>query len=361
MASIIKRGSVFEVAIRKRGFPAQSKRFTTKREAAAWAATIESEMVRGAFIDRSQAERTTLKQLVERYIVEVVPNHRGADAEVQHLKAVLNSPAACRSVATLTGADFAKYRDDRLQGRGCRKVKAATVVRELQIVKRMINTARREWDIGLPENPIDNVRFPRVSNARTRRFHIGEEQYLLASLELGERADDGTLGSGVRNPWVRPMVLLAIETAMRRGELLSLRWKNVDLDRRVAHLPLTKNGESRDVPLSSKAAAILDALPRSIGGQVFPITADALKKCWQRAMKRAIASYVSDRNVAEITADPDFLRNFRFHDLRHEATTRLAERVTNPLELARITGHKDLKMLLRYYNATAEELAKKLG
>lgn len=265
MASIIKRGPMFEAAIRKRGYPAQSKRFDSRREAAAWAATIESEMVRGVFVNRSNAERTTLKQLVERFIAEVVPNHRGADAEAQHLRAILNSTLAHRIVATLTGADFAKYRDDRLHGNGCRRIKPATLVREIQIVKRIFDTARREWGIGLPENPVDNVRMPRVSNARSRRLKLGEEKYLLLALELGERRDDGTLGTGVRNPWVRPMVFLAIESAMRRGELLSLRWKNVDLDRRVAHLPITKNGEPRDVPLSSKAGAILNSLPRSMG------------------------------------------------------------------------------------------------
>jgi integrase len=155
--------------------------------------------------------------------------------------------------------------------------------------------------------------------------------------------------------------MLATETAMRRGELLSLRWKYLDLVKRVAHLPMTKNGEPRDVPLSSRATEILHSLPRSIDDRVFPITVESFKKCWQRALVRAKEKYLRDCDEIGRAPNSEFLFDIRFHDLRHEATTRLSDRIQNPLELARITGHKDLKMLLRYYNISAEELAKKLG
>lgn len=130
---------------------------------------------------------------------------------------------------------------------------------------------------------------------------------------------------------------------MRRGELLSLRWEHVDLARHIAHLPTTKNGESRTVPLSSRAVAVLDALPRSVDGRVFPITHDALKMAWNRTTARA------------------GIENLHFHDPRHEATTRLAERVANVIEPAAITDHKDLRMLQRYYHPRPEDLARKLG
>jgi integrase len=137
--------------------------------------------------------------------------------------------------------------------------------------------------------------------------------------------------------------LLAIETAMRRGELLALTWENIHLDRRIAFLPDTKNGDSRTVPLSTTAINLLRQLPRSVVGPVFPITANALKLCFRRACIRA------------------GIEDLHFHDLRHEATSRLAEKLTNILELSAVTGHKDLRMLKRYYHPRAEELALKLG
>ena len=130
---------------------------------------------------------------------------------------------------------------------------------------------------------------------------------------------------------------------MRQGELLALRWERVDLEARTAYLEDTKNGEARTVPLSSRAVAVLEALPRSANGRVFPITAQAVKLSWGRACKRA------------------GIKGLHFHDLRHEATSRLAEKLPNLIELAAVTGHKDLRMLKRYYHPRAADLARKLG
>jgi integrase len=137
-------------------------------------------------------------------------------------------------------------------------------------------------------------------------------------------------------------VQLAIETAMRRGELLSLRWEYVDLQERTVFLPMTKNGCSRHVPLSSAAVQILERLPRAISGEVFPLTPNAVKQAFNRA--RADAG----------------LDDLHLHDLRHEGASRLSERL-NVLELASLTGHRDLRMLQRYTHPRASELAKKLG
>ncbi|MHB8387596.1 MAG: site-specific integrase [Metallibacterium sp.] len=204
--------------------------------------------------------------------------------------------------------------------------------------------------IALPGNPVASVRRPAAVRARDRRLEAGEEARLLEA--LGDRAGtvkgakrSGGYRVGTRNPWMRPLVLFAIETAMRQGELLALRWENIDLKAQTAHLEDTKNGESRTVPLSSRAVAVLEALPRSSGmdERVFPVTAQAVKLAWKRATKRA------------------GLEDLHFHDLRHEATSRLAEKLPNLIELAAVTGHKDLRMLKRYYHPRAADLAKKLG
>ena len=128
-----------------------------------------------------------------------------------------------------------------------------------------------------------------------------------------------------------------------KGELLSLCWDNIDLYRRTAHLPMTKNGTSRDIPLSSRAIDALNALPRNLSGFVFPVSRVALRGLWLRACRRA------------------GIEDLRFHDLRHEATSRFFEKGLNVMEVASITGHKDLRMLQRYTHLRAEDLAVKLG
>jgi len=130
---------------------------------------------------------------------------------------------------------------------------------------------------------------------------------------------------------------------MRRSEVLALRWPDVFLEERFVRLHDSKNGEPRDVPLSTRAAATLAALPHISGGPVFPITGEALKKAFTRACERA------------------GIANLHFHDLRHEATSRIAERLDNVLELSAVTGHKTVQMLKRYYHPRATDLARKLG
>jgi integrase len=176
-------------------------------------------------------------------------------------------------------------------------------------------------------------------------------------------------------------VWLAVETAMRRSEIISLRWEHVDLARRVAHLPATKNGSSRDVPLSTRALNILKALQKveddeaesaadsalevdensgEDEGRVFGIRCDAVTRAFERAVTRARKVYLSNCKKSRQKPDPRYLTDLRFHDLRHEATSRLAE--IFPLhELTKITGHKDPRMLMRYYHPRAEDLAKRLA
>jgi integrase len=140
-----------------------------------------------------------------------------------------------------------------------------------------------------------------------------------------------------------PLVKFALETAMRRGEILGLRWEYIDLQKRIAFIPLTKNGESRTVPLSTAAIEILRALPRDLRGQVFPLTGCQVSAAMERARDKAM------------------LDDWHFHDLRHMAITRLAEKLPNLIELSAVSGHKSLAMLKRYYHPNPELLAEKLG
>jgi integrase len=236
-------------------------------------------------------------------------------------------PIAHRTLSKLTSSDVATYRDERLK---C--VASATVVRELSTVSHTIDIATREWGLWLPRNPAKLVRRPPVPRGRTRRFQNDEEQRLLDACDRG------------RTPLLRPLIILAVETAMRRGELLDLRWEHVDLKLRVAHLPLTKNGDSRDIPLSRRAVQTLEEL-RADGirqERVFPVTGSSVRLAFEHLRVRAGMS------------------DFRFHDLRHEAISRLFEKGLNIAEVGSISGHRELKMLQRYTHLRAADLVARL-
>jgi integrase len=171
-----------------------------------------------------------------------------------------------------------------------------------------------------------------------------EEKRIIEAISVTQTRDKkGRLTKGARNPWMKPFFLLALETAMRRSDLLRLEWKNINLEKRTAHLQTSKNGFGRTIPLSTKAVAILQELPKDPAGKVFPLTANAVKKFWQRAMQQL--------NIDDL----------HFHDTRHEATSRFCEKGLQLLEVASITGHRDPRMLMRYTHLFAENLAEKLG
>lgn len=339
MAVIRNRGDFqFQVLVRRRGYEPQTKTFNTLKEAKAWALVTESEMVRGVFVSRVEAERTMLCELIERYILEVCPKHKGCYSETLRLQSLARHALGKRFVASLQPLDFARYRDDRLKIR-----MPATVQRELALFSAVLEVGRKEWGLNIT-NPISMIKKPSVKNARSRLLNPDEEILLMAELDKDTRAANGQLSpGGVRNAWIRPMVLLALETAMRRGEMLSLRWENIDLAKRTAFLPDTKNGESRTIPLSTAAIRVFQSLPSAIDGRVFLTTGEAVKQSFTRCCKRA------------------GIVDFHFHDLRHAATTNMARKLPNIIELARVTGHKDVNQLARYYNTSPEEISLKLG
>ena len=327
MATIEKRGPFWRVKIRRTGLPAQTRTFDNRTQAQQWARGVESEIDKGIVVDRRIAQRLSLAEVLERYRREVTPTKRGAADENLRLKAMAQRPLARIRMSALTSSHLAAYRDERLK-----VVSGATVNRELSTLSHAIDTARREWDVYLPVNPCTLVRRPPQGRPRDRRLQGDEEKRLLAAC------------GGARNRWLAHFVALAIETGMRRGELLGLLWDNVDLERRTALLPLTKNGDSRGVPLSSRAVDVLRALPPSTNGRVFgELTREALKQSFNRAARRA------------------GITGLRVHDLRHEATSRFFEKGLNVMEVASVTGHKTLQMLKRYTHLSATDLATRLG
>lgn len=360
MATIVKRDSGrWQARVRKAGGRQVSRTFGTKADAEAWARAQESEMERGVWLDRSLADRMTLGALLDRYSTEVISGRKGAQVDVSRARRLKEDLGHLR-LSAVTPRVLAEWRDSRL-----RAVAPATVSREMTTLSGALTWARKELMIPMPEHPVSAIRRPPQGRPRERRLLEGEEAQLMAALSGSAEVTAGSkrAGSyqtGTRNPWIKFLVQLALETAMRQGELLALRWKNVNLAAQTAHLPDTKNGESRTVPLSRKAVAVLAELPRSDDGRVLPITADAAKRAWTRALRRGRIRYERACEQAGVAADVRLLKGLHFHDLRHEATSRLAEKLPNLIELAAVTGHKDLRMLKRYYHPRAEDLAKKL-
>lgn len=377
MASFRKRGELqWQARISRKGFPPQVRTFNTKADAEAWARQIESEIDRGVFVSRAAAENTTLSEVLTRYEREILPSKKGASPELSVLRIWQATELSTRVMATVRSVDVAKLRDEWLVNR-----KPATVLRRLAVLSHVFSIARKEWGMESLTNPVDLVRKPQPNNARTRRITSGDSASDASGADeegSSRSARDGELervmaASG--STLLPSIICLAVETAMRRGEIVSLRWENVDLKRRIAHLPTTKNGSSRDVPLSTRAIAVLQARKdaeassdadvtedsTADAGQIFRIRSDAVTRAFERAVLRARKLYENECKLAD-RARPDgkFLMDLRFHDLRHEATSRLAS-IFPMHELAKITGHKDPRMLMRYYHPNAEELAKRLS
>jgi integrase len=358
MAAFEQRASGWwQAKVRRRGLPAQSKTFERKADAEAWARDIENQIDRGIFVSRSEAENTTLADALARYEREVTPSKKGAAQEKYRINALRNTALAARMLASIRGADIAALRD----AETARGLAASSVTKLLALLSHLFETARKEWGIEV-ENSVAKVKKPKVDNARERRLSADEWSFLLAALdEPGDAVK--TKDKDRRNEHTPKIVRWAVETAMRQGEILALEWKNVDLKKRTAHLPDTKNGTSRTVPLSSTAAALLEPVGnvQSIQkGKVFPTTASALKQSFTRAVARGRRLYLADCEKASTEPAEGFLEGLTFHDLRHEATSRLAEKLQMH-ELMKVTGHKDTRMLARYYHPRAEDLAKKLG
>lgn len=382
MANFRKRGELqWQARIRRKGYPDQVKTFNTRAEAEEWARAIEHQIDRGAFVSRAEAEATTLYEALGRYEREVTVHKNGVAAEKSVLRVWKGTELALRTMPAIRSADIAKLRDEWLK-----ILKPATVLRRLQLLSHVFNIARKEWGMESLSNPLELVRKPQPNNARTRRIVVAKQAHAPegGSNEAVEQPNRDTpddelerviaaTGSNVLPAVVR----LAVETAMRRSEIVNLRWEYIDVQDRVAHLPKTKNGESRDVPLSSKAVAVLEALmpqenDAGKGGQVegsdavdgdtrvFKIRGDAVTRAFERAVERARAAYEDECKTAKVRPESMYLIDLRFHDLRHEATSRLAS-IFPMHELTKITGHKDPRMLMRYYHPRAKDLAKRLA
>jgi integrase len=302
MATISKRKDSWFVQVRRKGFTPRYRSFANRAEAELWGREQETK------IDTRQASRvqpevlqSTLGALINRYKAAISPTKRSSESELLRLTKMQRHPISSLAIGQVSPAAVSAYRDDRLG-----VAKPGTVRRELSLLHHVFDTAHKQWGLYLGTNPVSDVRKPKVRDQRSRRLSLAEQERLEMAL------------SRCRNKQIKLVVQFAMETAMRRGEILSLKWEHIDLEARTAYIPQTKTDTPRTIPLTPKAANIL----RSLGSQegaVFQVTVDSLKAAWKRAKTNA------------------GILDLRFHDLRHEAISRLFELGLDPRMLFRYT------------------------
>ncbi len=333
MASFIPRKGpggrrVWQAHVRRRGYPAQVKTFDAKTDAEVWARRIEEEIDRGVFVSRTEAEATTLAEALGRYEVEVSNKKKSGAREAYTIRVWQESPLGARALASIRGKDVAQA----VRDFEARRLAPNTIRIHLALLSHLFNTARTAWGMESLTNPVDLVKGqrPKLPGGRTRRL-VGDEQVrLLAAAQVY----GGEIG---------PIITWAIETAMRRGEIAAMRWEHLDRQARVLLIPETKTGTPRRVPLSTAALGVLDQIARRIDGRMWGMRPDSISQAFERVCKAA------------------GIEGLTFHDLRHEATSRLFEKGLNPMQVAAITGHKTLQMLKRYTHLRAEDLVEMLG
>lgn len=366
MAVIQSRGPhQYRALVRKKGFPAFSRTFEQKKDAQGWATELEAAIGRAnltevrRLTDRAgTGDLNTIGDLADRFLTDVVeqPGRRKgqADAERPRLRRIRDALGSL-PIQMLTSSDVAKWRDQRLKD----KASPQTVRHDLNTLSVVLKLARREWGVEGLVNVVREVEKPPQAKGRSRRLTEREYAYLLRAAVYVPPRGGRQPGRGLA-----PIIKLAVETSMRLGELLSLEWSRIDFDTRVAFLPTTKNGESRSVALSSAAVAALKELesPRRTDGRVFDwARSDSFVGHFIRCVARARSLYEADCTTNGEALHPRFLVDLRFHDLRHEAASRLFEKGLNPMEVASMTGHKSMQMLKRYTHVEAAKVATKLG
>ncbi len=409
---LAQKEDAIHVRIRQKGHPDFSDTFESPQAAEDAVHRIEAERRSGLFIDYTKAHKVTFEALLHRYIKEEGPKKKGweksekykcngwledldgglkkriakRDTEMDNFGASATPRGAMREptdavqwmrkpFATIETTDIEDYIRERLT-----VVAASTVDREIDILSSIFKVAINVWKYRVNDSPMLGVRRPKYFNERDRRLKSGEEERLLASAREEDRLRSIDLrteelmaqarkeAASIPTTYARKnfikqaladcrdkaandythvalyesYIQFQIMTAARRGESLGLVWSNVDIEARTAFLPMTKNGTSRKLPLRQALVDLLQTLPKE-SARVFTMTVDGLKKAWARIVERA---EITDLNV---------------HDLRHEGISLVAETSKFSLiDLQAFSGHRDVRMLLRYAHLCTTQLAHKL-
>lgn len=351
------RSGQWQVRVRRRGFPDVVQTVTSYRLAREIAAGVKAEIESGAYRDHRLAERT-LSQWIDGYIEGAFPEGHARRGREQTTSRALDAGLGEYALRALTPAVIERWRDQRAQQqrqRGHGTISDQTVIHEMRLLREVLMWARREgapFPHGLPTEGVRR-RPRRADGEKIKRAPHRFSDNEMLRIRRARRRTPGQIDR------LGAAIIIAVETAMRRGEIGALRWEHVHFARGFCHLPKTKNGTARDVPLSKRAARVLRLLWREAGepltGPVWPDwSADAITRAFVRARRRARVTYEAECVAPRATPDERLTRGV-FHDLRHTACSRLRA-FFDALDLARITGHKSATMVLHYYQPTPEEL-----
>ena len=325
MATIRQRSNLsWQAVVRRTGFPKQHKVFKKKQDAILWARQIEHEIDQGNRVDFKRAEQIIVGEIIHDYLKkETTRINRSYKREKSRLMLLLKH-FGDHSIAQITPSRIALFRDIRLsQG-----LSPATVVKDINSLSKVLKMAQMGWGVYLANNPILSVNKPKVVGHRVRRLSSQEENILIQKTTFNMQA----------------VIIFAIETGMRLGEILSLEWIQIHND--MAVLNQTKNNEIRYVPFTKKVIHLLQTLPKNIKeNRVFFFwkTVSGFESSWQKFKKR------------------EGLVDLRFHDLRHEAISRLFEKGLNHMEVSSISGHKTLHTLRKYTHYNHQYLKSKVS
>ena len=339
MASIKQyRGKTWRAIVRRKGFPSQSKTFDLKKDAELWAATVEAKLGVSEFdhLQMKQAKVTTVRSVFERYRDEVAVSMKGRN-EVATLNRLMRDALFMGiRLDKVTPRNIRDWRDDR-----AKEVQPQSVQRELNTISGVFTHAIKEWSIAMDQNPCHLVSGMRGSDKpRNKQWSDADIALFLKTAGWSETQEPKH-----GRDYVGWALLLAVETAMRIGELCLPTVADFHPDEQYVHLHDTKNGDERNVPLSVAALRYLHVLCKNKAGtdKIIPLCANTL------------GEYVLDvrRKCG--------LEHLVFHDTRHTAATALSKKLSNVLELSAVTGHRSLKALKRYYHPTPADLAGKLG
>ena len=323
MASFTKRGDSWRAEVSFRG-KRHTKTLPSKKAAREWAARKEALLK--TYASGEMGKYKTVGDAFLKYAEEASPAKKGYKWETVRLNKFCTYDLANIRLVDLTPSDLAQWRDHRLK-----EIQPSSVRRELQLMNAVFTICRREWN-WLSENPLEFIKMPAKARPRDRR---------ITQIEINKIVD--ALGYELGEPILKArqltaaFFLLGIETGMRLGEMCRVRESDVFLEECYIQLRDTKNGDDRKVPLSSQARAILQDVMYSD----VRVSSEVAGATFRKAC-RAVG-----------------ISNLHFHDTRHEATTRLSKKL-DILELARTLGHRDLKSLMIYYNATPQEIASRL-
>ena len=322
MGCVRKRGNSWNAQVRISGWRSFTKTFQTKLDAKQWTVNLEKEL-RSKPIPEKNIKNLKLKDLFNKYKFEILPKLKSHKIVTYKLNFLSRLWLGEIKVINLTKGHLEQFCKDRKL-----VVKDGTIKSELMLIKRIVKIATDKWNYGIPFNAFYGIELPSPHKPRNRRATQEELSILIAH------------ANKQRNTYISTIIQFAVETGMRRSEILKLKWIDVNLETRIASLYDTKNGDDRHIPLTKTAVQLLSNLTQ-LSDFVFPISANCLRLAWERCRKKS--------NI----------KGLRFHDLRHEAVSRYFEMGLSVPEVALISGHKDVRQLFRYTHLKPESLIAK--